>query len=162
MLKFNFDNEGNFNSIDGTENNYFYIDFNGKPIKIVFNRIKFSRYSGTTTTRAISQNGSSFGYMESYTIDNRGIIWGLKSNGGKYPIAKISTAVFKDNAALFREDDISFSNEDVTNFVKYDDDLKIGKIISGTLEMSNVDLSEENDEMKILQTIYDETDKMTN
>jgi flagellar hook protein FlgE len=91
--------------------------------------------------------------MESFNIDNSGVITGVYSNGVKQSIAQVATSVFTNPQGLIvnGENLFEISNNSGLPNIGPASEAGRGKIIAGTLEMSNVDLSEQFTDMIITQ-----------
>lgn len=117
------------------------VDFegNGKPIDGV------TQFASQFTTRAYEQNGWAMGILETFAVDQSGIIEGRYSNNVVKPIAQIALAMFANQEGLSKEGDNVFAvtansglAEVVPAFVS-----GAGSINGGSLEQSNVDIVEE-------------------
>lgn len=112
-----------------------------------------TQFSSPTTTKAVEQNGYNMGYMESFTIDNSGTITGVYSNGTKQTVGQVAMAVFNNPAGLLASGENLFevsNNSGMANIGGAGEQGR-GKIAAGTLEMSNVDLSEQFTDMIVTQ-----------
>jgi flagellar hook protein FlgE len=87
---------------------------------------KVSGYATMSSLAVSGQNGAPVGKLESYTLGNDGSLIGSFSNGIKEVLAKIALAKFTNPAGLGAAGDPG-----------------MGTLTGGTLEMSNVDLSQE-------------------
>ncbi|WP_227395531.1 flagellar hook protein FlgE [Jeotgalibacillus aurantiacus] len=95
-----------------------------------------------------SANGNQEGVLESFSVSASGVVNGVYSNGLVEEIATLSMAIFNNPSGLVKVGNNLFQesvNSGVANLGTTDD--AGGTISSGTLEMSNVDLSEEFTEM---------------
>lgn len=112
-----------------------------------------TQFSSVSTTKAVEQDGYSMGYMESFNIDNSGMITGVYSNGTKQPIGQMAVAVFTNNQGLTAsgENLYEVSNNSGLPNVGPASQAGRGKIVAGTLEMSNVDLSDAFTDMIVTQ-----------
>ncbi len=112
-----------------------------------------TQFSSVSTTKAVEQDGYSMGYMESFNIDNSGMITGVYSNGTKQPIGQMAVAVFTNNQGLTAsgENMYEVSNNSGLPNVGPASQAGRGKIVAGTLEMSNVDLSDAFTDMIVTQ-----------
>ncbi len=112
-----------------------------------------TQYSSPSTTRAVEQNGYPMGYMEAFNIDDSGIITGVYSNGTKQIVGQVGMAVFNNPGGLTAvgENLFEVSNNSGMANVGSASQAGRGKISAGTLEMSNVDLSEQFTDMIITQ-----------
>lgn len=112
-----------------------------------------TQFSSDFTTKAVKQDGYTMGYLESFSIDNSGTITGVFSNGVRQPLARIATAVFNNPAGLDKAGDTMFAysmNSGEPNIGEAGVQGR-GKINSGLLEMSNVDLSDQFTDMIVTQ-----------
>jgi len=112
-----------------------------------------TQFSSQSTTKAVGQNGYGMGYMESYNIDNSGLITGVYSNGTKQPVGKVAMAVFTNPQGLNAQGENMFqvSNNSGAANVGGAASAGRGKMIAGSLEMSNVDLAEQFTDMIVTQ-----------
>lgn len=112
-----------------------------------------TQFSSPSTTKAVEQDGYSMGYMEGFNIDNSGVITGVYSNGTKQTVGQVATAVFTNPMGLTASGENLFevSNNSGLPNIGPAAEAGRGKIVAGTLEMSNVDLSEQFTDMIITQ-----------
>ncbi|MDA8427327.1 MAG: flagellar hook protein FlgE [Treponema sp.] len=98
-----------------------------------------------SSTKVFSQDGYTMGYLDSFKIDQSGIVSAVYSNGTDRPIGQIAIGSFTNPAGLEKVGETNFvqsNNSGMANIGPSGIAGK-GKIIAGTLEMSNVDLAEE-------------------
>ena len=112
-----------------------------------------TQYSSQYTTKAIEQDGYTMGYMESFKIDDSGVITGTFSNGIKHPLAQIALANFANPEGLIKEGENNFaitnnSGEALIGEAKIGG---LGTLAAGTLEMSNVSLADQFTDMIVTQ-----------
>ncbi|MFH0974275.1 MAG: flagellar hook protein FlgE [Spirochaetota bacterium] len=112
-----------------------------------------TQYSSPSTTKAVEQNGFTMGYMEAFNIDDSGVITGVYSNGTKETIGQVGMAVFNNPGGLTANGENLFetSNNSGMPNIGAASEAGRGKIVAGTLEMSNVDLSDQFTDMIITQ-----------
>src|SRR6056297_161918 len=112
-----------------------------------------TQFSSPSTTKAVEQDGYSMGYMESFTIDNSAIITAVYTNGTKQAVGQVATAVFTNQQGLeaVGENLYEVSNNSGLPNIGPAAEAGRGKVVAGTLEMSNVDLSEQFTDMIITQ-----------
>ncbi|MDY6932830.1 MAG: flagellar hook protein FlgE [Spirochaetota bacterium] len=112
-----------------------------------------TQFSSPSTTKAVEQNGYSLGYMEDYNIDNSGIITGVYSNGVKQMIGQVAMSVFTNPQGLIAKGENLFevSNNSGLPNIGPAAEAGRGKIVAGSLEMSNVDLSDQFTDMIVTQ-----------
>jgi flagellar hook protein FlgE len=112
-----------------------------------------TQYTSASTTKIFEQDGYTMGYLENFKIDQRGVITGVYSNGSRRPLGQIALATFANQGALEKAGDNNFvasNNSGIAN-VGTSGTAGRGAIISGTLEMSNVDLSDQFVDMIVTQ-----------
>ncbi|GHU62306.1 flagellar hook protein FlgE [Spirochaetia bacterium] len=112
-----------------------------------------TQYAESSSTKAIIQDGYGMGYLENYKIDQSGVITGVYSNGTNRTLGQIAMASFANQGGLEKGGDNTFLSSNNSGFanVGVSGVAGKGKIISGTLEMSNVDLSEQFVDMIVTQ-----------
>jgi len=112
-----------------------------------------TQFSSPSTTKAVEQDGYSMGYLESFNIDNSGVVTGVYTNGTKQTVGQVAMAVFTNPMGLTASGDNLFevSNNSGLPNIGPAAEAGRGKIVAGTLEMSNVDLSEQFTDMIITQ-----------
>jgi len=112
-----------------------------------------TQFSSQSTTKAVEQDGYTMGYMESYNIDNSGMITGVYSNGTKQFVGQVAMSVFTNPQGLTANGENLFevSNNSGMANIGPASQAGRGKMIAGSLEMSNVDLSEQFTDMIITQ-----------
>ncbi|WP_160667712.1 flagellar hook protein FlgE [Pseudarthrobacter sp. ATCC 49987] len=106
---------------------------------------KVSGYASMSSLTVASQNGSAAGKLESFTLGNDGSLIGSFSNGTKQVLAKIALAKFTNPAGLEKAGGSSYVATANSGNVQLGaaGDAGIGTLAGGSLEMSNVDLSQE-------------------
>ncbi|MGL5254129.1 MAG: flagellar hook protein FlgE [Brevinema sp.] len=103
-----------------------------------------TQFASRFTTEAYQQDGNGMGYMESFLIDDSGIITGVMDNGVRRSLGQIATASFVNPMGLEKQGTSLFaqSNNSGTASIGQAGTMGRGKLVVGALEMSNVDLSE--------------------
>jgi flagellar hook protein FlgE len=93
------------------------------------------------------------GYLENFKIDQSGVITGVFSNGTNRTLGQIALASFANQGGLEKAGSNNYvaSNNSGTANIGPSGIAGKGKIIAGTLEMSNVDLSEQFVDMIVTQ-----------
>lgn len=128
-------------------------------------------YSGTTSTstgstssvRLENADGYAISTITSANFDASGQLTIQYSNGQEEKGAKLAMARFGNEAALSQYDGSIFSAVDNSSrTIDVADSNGFGKIISESLEMSNVDLSKEFADMIIIQRGYQASSKILN
>ncbi|HUT64744.1 MAG TPA: flagellar hook protein FlgE [Spirochaetota bacterium] len=112
-----------------------------------------TQFAATSSAKAYEQDGYGMGYLESFTVDNAGVITGVYTNGKKAPIAQLAVATFTNPQGLTAEGDNTFrqtNNSGLANIGSADTGGR-GRITAGALEMSNVDLAEQFTDMIVTQ-----------
>jgi flagellar hook protein FlgE len=102
-------------------------------------------YSGLSTIAFKDQNGRAAGTLESFTLSKDGTIIGLFSNGDKQAVARIALATFVNPGGLEKAGGSTYRatvNSGAAQIGGPGED-GLGSIQGGSLEMSNVDLSQE-------------------
>ncbi len=104
-----------------------------------------SAYSGMNSLTVAGQDGAPVGKLESFTLGNDGSLIGSFSNGVKQVLAKIALAKFTNPAGLEKAGGSSYVATGNSGNVQLGaaGDPGIGTLAGGSLEMSNVDLSQE-------------------
>jgi len=112
-----------------------------------------TQFSDSSTTKFVSQNGYTMGYLEAFEVDDRGIITGSYTNGQKRTLAQVALAVFTNPGGLKAVGETMFaeSNNSGMAIIGEPDTGGRGKIQAGMLEMSNVDLAEQFTDMIVTQ-----------
>jgi len=124
------------------------LDFGGAGL---YNGI--TQFAAQTSTKAYEQDGYGMGYLESFTVDNTGVITGVYTNGNKAPIAQIAIATFTNPQGLGAEGENTFRNTNNSGLANIGpaEAGGRGRITAGALEMSNVDLAEQFTDMIVTQ-----------
>lgn len=106
-----------------------------------------------STTKAFSQDGYTLGYLNEFKIDSSGSITGVYSNGTVRTIGQIALASFTNDRGLEKAGDNTYveSNNSGQANIGESGVAGKGKLLSGALEMSNVDLSEQLTDMIVTQ-----------
>jgi flagellar hook protein FlgE len=102
-------------------------------------------YAGMSTLTVTGQNGSAAGKLESYTLASDGSLVGSFSNGSREVLARVALAKFANPGGLEKAGGSSYvatGNSGVAQ-LGTPGDAGIGTLATGSLEMSNVDLSQE-------------------
>jgi flagellar hook protein FlgE len=112
-----------------------------------------TQFSSSSTTKAFRQDGNTMGYLDAFKIDQSGIITGVYSNGVNKAIGQIAVASFTNPGGLEKNGENTYSKSNNSGLANISQALTAGKgkIIGGTLEMSNVDLAEQFTDMIVTQ-----------
>jgi len=140
-----FGGDGKFASVTGDT---FDIDFDNGTDQIAGFRLDLSavtQMAGDNTLDGLYADGYSMGSLESFSIDNAGVITGSYSNGLTKAIGQIAVANFSNAGGLTRVGDTLFAESQNSGIAQIGaaGTAGRGKISAGTLEMSNVDLAEQ-------------------
>jgi len=152
-----FNQDGSFNRVEAnTPNGLAVINFGPEladPLSIELDFSQFTHFADATTARFLSQDGYTSGTLESFSIDQNGRIVGSFSNGLTRNLGQIALARFANAAGLERVGSTMFiqSANSGTAQVNAPGQPGFGTISPSSLEMSNVDLSEEFTELIITQ-----------
>lgn len=114
-----------------------------------------------STTKANYQDGYALGYLDSFRIDQSGIITGVYSNGSVRSLGQIALASFTNQGGLEHAGNNTYAesvNSGMANVGESGTQGK-GSILSGTLEMSNVDLTDQLTEMIVTQRGFESNAK---
>ena len=128
-------------SLKGMTNSKIKLNFGGDGDKL--NGV--TQYASETTTKAIYQDGYTMGVLKDFNVGKDGTISGTYSNGQVQPLYRVALATFANQQGLEKVGETAFIptiNSGEANIDAADSGGK-GTITGGTLEMSNVDLTEE-------------------
>ena len=133
-------------SLDGTGNSTIKLNFGGgsgtQPGDVLMG---VTQFASETTTKAVYQDGYPMGVLENYSIGQDGTITGAYSNGKNIPMYRVAIATFANEQGLDKVGDTMFRETVNSGYANIDPAQVNGKgtIVAQTLEMSNVDLTEE-------------------
>lgn len=118
--------------------------------------------SGSSTVSPTSQDGLALGTLSSYSIDPTGVITGSFSNGMTQALAQVSLAGFTNPNGLTKVGGNMFAQSADSGLPQVGTPTTggRGKISSGYLEMSNVDLSTEFTNMIVAQRGFQANSKI--
>ncbi len=124
-------------------------------------RSSVTQFAETSSTKVFQQDGYSMGYLESFKIDQSGIITAVYSNGSNRTIGQMALASFTNPGGLEKSGETNFvqSNNSGLADIGPSGIAGKGKIIAGTLEMSNVDLAEQFTDMIVTQRGFQASSK---
>jgi len=112
-----------------------------------------TQYAEASSSKAVEQDGRTMGYLESFKIDSSGVITGIYTNGSTRDLAQVAIATFPNQGGLEKAGDSTFrvsNNSGIANIGPSGVAGK-GKIVAGTLEMSNVDMADQFVDMIVTQ-----------
>jgi flagellar hook protein FlgE len=124
-----------------------------EPLVMEIDFASLTQYNADSSAQAKYQDGYSMGSLSSYNIGIDGTIQGVYDNGQVMNIARVALANFQNPAGLIQVGSNLFqeSNNSGDCVVGAPGNAGMGAIIPGSLEMSNVDLSEEFTDMIVTQ-----------
>jgi flagellar hook protein FlgE len=102
-------------------------------------------FADLSTVAITDQDGSAAGTLRSYSITDDGSIIGTFSNGHTQALGRVAMANFANPEGLEKAGGSTYRASVNSGAVQYGQagDAGFGKLVSGSLEMSNVDLSQE-------------------
>jgi flagellar hook protein FlgE len=144
----NFDSNGRLVTATNTTIN---IDRSGTgaapnlPITLDFTKMSAFTNDQSSAIYASPTDGQRMGTLNDYSIDESGIIKGSFDNGATRTLGQVALATFRNNQGLIDLGNNAFQEgpNSGTAVISAPGELAAGKIISGALELSNVDLSSE-------------------
>jgi flagellar hook protein FlgE len=112
-----------------------------------------TQYAEQSSSKAVEQDGRTMGYLESFKIDSTGAITGIYDNGSTRVLAQVAMASFPNQGGLEKAGDNTFrvSNNSGAANIGPSGIAGKGKIVSGVLEMSNVDMADQFTDMIVTQ-----------
>jgi flagellar hook protein FlgE len=112
-----------------------------------------TQYSETSSSKAVVQDGRGMGYLDNFKIDQSGVITGVFSNGTSRMLGQVSMASFPNQGGLEKVGDNNYRVSNNSGAANIGPAMIAGKgkIISGALEMSNVDMAEQFVDMIVTQ-----------
>ena len=112
-----------------------------------------TQYAEESSSKMVEQDGHRMGYLENFKIDSSGVITGVYSNGSTRDIGQVAMATFPNQGGLEKAGENTFrvsNNSGLANIGPSGVAGK-GKIVAGTLEMSNVDMADQFVDMIVTQ-----------
>jgi flagellar hook protein FlgE len=112
-----------------------------------------TQYAESSSTKPITQDGYTMGYLENFKIDQSGVITGVYSNNTNRVLGQLALASFSNQGGLEKAGDNTFVESSNSGYANIGPSQVAGKgkIISGALEMSNVDMAEQFTDMIVTQ-----------
>jgi flagellar hook protein FlgE len=106
---------------------------------------RITQFGASTDVQATSQNGSTSGVLRSFAIGADGTVSGVYSNGSSKSLGQLAIAAFSDPKGLIAASDNRFRTSTASGaaIIGTAGEAGRGSINAGTLEMSNVELSQE-------------------
>ena len=145
-------------------------DADGNPYRQTFNlnlgtigsmENTITQSASKSTTKANFQDGYTLGYLDNFKIDGNGIITGVYSNGSTRTIGQIAMASFTNQGGLEKKGDNTCVESINSGKANIGESRTAGKgsLIAGTLEMSNVDLTDQLTDMIVTQRGFESNAK---
>jgi flagellar hook protein FlgE len=121
-----------------------------------------TNYAGTSTVSALNQDGSAMGSLQSFTLGDDGTLVGVFSNGLKQTLGQIATATFNNPPGLEKTGDSEYRSTVNSGAAQLGQAGTGGRgpLLSGSLEMSNVDLAQEFTNLIIAQRGFQANSKV--
>jgi len=120
-----------------------------------------TQYDSINTLSVIDQDGQRSGKLQTFNIDKDGYITGTFSNGVTVKLAQIALAQFADPSSLQKITNSNFIPTQDSGEAVIGTASQLGsEILSGSLEMSNVELSQQFVEMIDAQKNYQAASRM--
>jgi flagellar hook protein FlgE len=155
-----FDGSGNVTGLTGS----LQLNPSGatSPQNVKLDLSSLTQLSGTSSFTNQSQDGYPVGTLQSFAIDQNGVINGVFSNGLSRNLGQIAVAGFSNPAGLQRlgNNDFGLSNNSGSPVVTTANSQGMGSIQAGYLEQSNVDLSTELTNMIVDQRSFQANTKI--
>jgi flagellar hook-basal body protein len=126
------------------------------PISISLTTELITQFDSDFSTKAEYQDGYEMGLLEQIYFEEDGIIRGVFSNGQKQPIGQMALTTFNNPAGLEKNGKnlYSYAPNSGQPVVGKPGMMDRGVIVAASLEMSNVDISEEFTNMIITQRAF--------
>ena len=112
-----------------------------------------TQYAEQSSSKAVEQDGRTMGYLDNFKIDSSGVITGVYSNGSTRALGQVAMASFPNQGGLEKAGDNTFRVSNNSGLANIGPSGIAGKgdIVSGVLEMSNVDMAEQFTDMIVTQ-----------
>ncbi len=106
-----------------------------------------------SSTKVFEQDGYTMGYLDTFKIDQSGVVTAVYSNGSNRTIGQVAIASFTNPQGLEKTGSSTFTQSNNSGMANIGPSgvAGKGKIIAGTLEMSNVDLAEQMTDMIVTE-----------
>ena len=117
--------------------------------------------AAASSTKAYYQDGYTMGYLDNFKIDSSGIITGVYSNGTNRVIGQIAMATFTNQGGLEKAGENTYVESNNSGLANIGTSGIAGKgsLLAGSLEMSNVDLTEQFTDMIVTQRGFQASSK---
>ncbi|MGI5173673.1 flagellar hook protein FlgE [Treponema sp. OMZ 840] len=137
-------------------------DADGNPLRQTLNinlgtigsqKNTITQSASESSTKAFFQDGYTMGYLDNFKIDQSGVITGVYSNGTNRAIGQIALASFTNQGGLEKTGSNTYVQSNNSGLANIGTSGIAGKgsLLAGTLEMSNVDLTEQFTDMIVTQ-----------
>ncbi|WP_433371166.1 flagellar hook protein FlgE [Actinoplanes sp. CA-142083] len=131
------------------------VTFTGTNDTFTLDVTDMTMYSGLSDARVFDTDGQAAGALTSlsYTVSDTGQIIGVYSNGLKQVLGQVAMATFKNVNGLEKTGDSTYRSTVNSGYAQVGQPgaAGMGQVISGALEMSNVDLAQEFTNLVIAQ-----------
>jgi flagellar hook protein FlgE len=127
------------------------------PLVVQMDLSEITSYTSEKSSLAMSyQDGSAVGYLSGFSIGNDGVISGTFSNGITRTLGQIAIATFTNPQGLVDTGGNMYTSGANSGdaIISTPGTMGVGNLVSGSLELSNVDLSKEFVSMIIASTGY--------
>jgi flagellar hook protein FlgE len=131
------------------------------PAAIALDFSNMSALAGSSTATTESQNGYGQGTLSNITIAQDGKVTGSFTNGQQQTLAQLATATFQNEQGLTRIGGSQFRATADSGLAQINvpGSGKLGQIVSGSLEESNVSLADEFTKLIVAQRSFDANSK---
>ena len=145
-------------------------DENGNPYRQTLNinlgtigsqKNTITQSASQSSTKAFYQDGYTMGYLDNFKIDSTGTITGVYSNGTNRIIGQLALASFTNQGGLEKAGENTYveSNNSGLANIGVSGIAGKGSLLAGSLEMSNVDLTEQFTDMIVTQRGFQASSK---
>ena len=135
--------------------------YNAQTQEVTLDFSKLTQFAGSMTADFNTVDGYAQGSLQNIAVDEQGNVNGSFDNGQKKALAKIALASFKNPSGLQKEGGVfKVSNNSGLARIGVPGTKGRGKLAPGTLEMSNVDLSEQFTKMITAQRGFQANSKL--
>ncbi len=131
-------------------------------MSLTSNRSKITQSSDTTSTVTMTPDGYGMGSLTGVTFDSRGVMTGTFSNGQNKQLGQVAMAVFTNNNGLMKAGSNTYVESNNSGLAQIGEANSGGRgsLTPASLEMSNVDLSQEFSNMIITQRGFQANSKI--
>ncbi len=113
-------------------------------------------FSGPSAISSSNQDGYGLGVLRTLTIEQDGLISGLFTNGASLELARVALATFNNDSGLLRDGQNAFLETNTAGLATIGSPNSGGRgiVTANTLELSNVDVTQEFTDLIISQRGY--------